>query len=550
MSDSTANILLVDDDANSLVAMEALLVGPGRTIVKAQSGEAALRCLLRQDFALILLDVRLPNIDGFETAALIRQRERSRYTPIIFISAVDTLESDVLKGVSSGAVDYLFKPVITQILKSKVAVFVDLFHLNERLKQRAIQQSEERFRLLVESIQDYAILMLDPEGRVTSWNTGAERIIGFQHEKILGEHFSCFYTAEDQASGLPAQSLQQAELAQRYEQEGWRVREDGSRFWANTIITALRDEQDGLIGFSVVTRDLTERKKVEEALRESEQRLRKQAQELEQQLIASGRLVSLGEITASMAHEFNNPLGIILGFTQDLLSETDPSNPNYSALKIINEETKRCEKIIRDLLDYSRHRSMEFRLTNIKEIIETTLDMVGSHLYKQKIQAVKELAADLPQIYADPRQLEQVLVNLYFNTIDAMPQGGKLTVTAKAITPSNGTPMTVEIAVADTGIGIEEKDLSKIFQPFFSMKKKGLGLGLPISERIVRNHGGKIEVQSRPGRGTTFSLYLPLEQKFSDAKPAEALEGLQSPSTLAGLGDDNVHAVIERGAAG
>jgi two-component system NtrC family sensor kinase len=131
-----------------------------------------------------------------------------------------------------------------------------------------------------------------------------------------------------------------------------------------------------------------------------------------------------------------------------------------------------------------------------------------------------------------------------------MPQGGKLTVTAKAITPGNGTPMTVEIAVADTGIGIEEKDLSKIFQPFFSMKKKGLGLGLPISERIVRNHGGKIEVQSRPGQGTTFSLYLPLEQKFSDAKPAEALEGLKSPSTLAELGDDNVHTVIERGAAG
>ena len=550
MSDSTANILLVDDDANTLVAMEALLVGPGRAIVKAQSGEAALRWLLRQDFALILLDVRLPNIDGFETAALIRQRERSRYTPIIFVSAVDTLESDVLKGVCSGAVDYLFKPVVTEVLKSKVAVFVDLYHLNERLKQRAIQQSEERFRLLVESIQDYAILMLDPEGRVTSWNTGAERIIGFQHEKILGEHFTCFYTTEDQASGLPEQSLRQAELAQRYEQEGWRVRKDGSRFWANTIITALCDEQAGLIGFSVVTRDLTERKMVEEALRESEQRLRKQAQELEQQLIASGRLVSLGEITASMAHEFNNPLGIILGFTQDLLSETDPANPNYSALKIINEETKRCEKIIRDLLDYSRHKSIEFRLTNIKEIIEKTLDMVGSHLYKQNIQAVKELAADLPQIYADPQQLEQVLVNLYFNTIDAMPQGGKLTVTVKANTPSNGTPTTVEIAVTDTGIGIEEKDLSKIFQPFFSMKKKGLGLGLPISERIVRNHGGKIEVQSQPGRGTTFSIYLPLEQMLSDAKPAEALDGLQSPTTLADLEDDNGHTVIARGAAG
>src|SRR5262245_1675144 len=164
MFNSTANILLVDDDPITLVAMEALLAGPGRAIVKAQSGEEALRWLLRRDFALILLDVRMPDMDGFETAGLIRQRERSRYTPIIFVSAVDTLESDVLKGATSGAVDYLFKPVITEVLKSKVAVFVDLFHLNERLKQRAIEQSEERFRLLVDSIQDYAIFMLDPEG--------------------------------------------------------------------------------------------------------------------------------------------------------------------------------------------------------------------------------------------------------------------------------------------------------------------------------------------------------------------------------------------------
>lgn len=271
---SVANILLVDDDAKSLLAMEELLAGPGRTIVTAQSGREALRCLLKQDFALILLDVRLPEMDGFETASLIRQRERSRYTPIIFLSAVDTLESDVLKGASSGAVDYLFKPVVPQVLRSKVSVFVDLFHLNERLTRQAVRQSEERFRLLVESMQDYAILMLDPDGRVTSWSTGAERIKGFTQDEILGESFACFYTPEDQAIGHPAQALERAAADGRCEQEGWRVRKGGSRFWANVIVAALRDDEGNLLGFSEVTRDLTERKRTEEALRMAEEHLR------------------------------------------------------------------------------------------------------------------------------------------------------------------------------------------------------------------------------------------------------------------------------------
>jgi PAS domain S-box-containing protein len=273
-ADSVANLLLIDDDAKSLLAMEGLLAGPGRTIVTAQSGREALRCLLKQDFALILLDVRLPEMDGFETAALIRQRERSRYTPIIFLSAVDTLESDVLKGVASGAVDYLFKPVVPQVLRSKVSVFVDLFHLNERLKRQAIRQSEERFRLLVESMQDYAILMLDSEGRVTSWNTGAERIKGFTQEEILGESFACFYTPEDRNLGHPARALERAAADGRYEQEAWRVRKDGSRFWGNIIVAALRDDEGHLLGFSEVTRDLTERKRTEEALRVAEEHLR------------------------------------------------------------------------------------------------------------------------------------------------------------------------------------------------------------------------------------------------------------------------------------
>jgi len=164
-NEPVANILIVDDDAKSLVAMEALLSGPGRRLVRAESGSEALRCLLREDFVLVLLDVRLPDMDGFETAALIRQRESLRYVPIIFLSAIDTLEDDAYRGVASGAVDYLFKPVVPQVLQAKVSVFIDLFRMNERLKRQAVRQTEERFRLVIESLQDYAVCMLDTQGR-------------------------------------------------------------------------------------------------------------------------------------------------------------------------------------------------------------------------------------------------------------------------------------------------------------------------------------------------------------------------------------------------
>jgi PAS domain S-box-containing protein len=255
--------------------------------------------------------------------------------------------------------------------------------------------------------------------------------------------------------------------------------------------------------------DLIERKRAEETLRESQEKLRRQAVELEQQLIASGRLVSLGEIAASMAHEFNNPLGIAMGFAEDLLSEKKPEDDDYQPLKIIHEETKRCQKIIQDLLEYSRPRRVEKHDADVGELIEKGLKLIRNHLNKHKVASEAEVQADLPLIEADPQQIEQVLVNLCFNAVDAMPEGGKLVISAH----SNGDE-NLEIAVTDTGIGIAEEELGRIFQPFFSAKKKsGLGLGLPICRRIVANHGGTIEVESRPGQGATFRIHLPVKQQ-------------------------------------
>jgi two-component system, NtrC family, sensor kinase len=227
--------------------------------------------------------------------------------------------------------------------------------------------------------------------------------------------------------------------------------------------------------------------------------------------------VSLGEVTASMAHEFNNPLGIIKGFVQEMLGNANPANPEYRSLQIINEETERCKKIVEDLMEYSRPGNVAMSMTDVHSTIEKSLELVETHCYKQKVEVAKDVDSLLPPIYADSQQLTQVMVNLYLNAIDAMPDGGGLSVSARAADPTNTALI---ISVTDTGMGIEKSEMGKIFQPFYTAKKRrGLGLGLPICERIVKNHGGEIKVQSRPGLGTTFEIHLPAEpnpEKKSD----------------------------------
>ena len=260
-----------------------------------------------------------------------------------------------------------------------------------------------------------------------------------------------------------------------------------------------------------------ERMRAEAALRHSEDNLRRQAQELEQQLVASGRLVAMGELTASMAHEFNNPLGIIIGFAQGLLEDMEPPDPNYHHIEIIAEEAQRCERILKELLEFGRPKNADFTVTDVKEVIEKTLDLVSSRATKSKVETINQIVGTLPQLHADAQQLQQVLLNLCLNAVDAMPRGGRLTVGAAA----NSADQLV-ITVTDTGFGIDADALPKIFQPFFTAKKRrGLGLGLPICDRIIKTHGGTIVVESQPGRGAIFTVHLPLHEKSTERKEAD-----------------------------
>jgi PAS domain S-box-containing protein len=376
-------------------------------------------------------------------------------------------------------------------------------------ERRRAEKAKATLAAIIESSDD-AIVSKDLNGRIMTWNAGAERLFGYREQEVIGRPITLIIPHSHlNEETMILQRIRNGERIDHYETV--RQRKDGSLVDISLTVSPLRDGFGNIVGASKIARDISQRKVIEGALRQSEERLRHQAQELEQQLIMSGRLVSLGEVTASMAHEFNNPLGVIMGFVEDMLSSTEPTDPDYRALQIIDEEAKRCRQIVRDLMEYARPRSSELCSTSIADVIEKTLQLVKNRLYKQKIAIEKTIEPEIPRIEADSPQLEQVLVNLYLNAIDAMPEGGKLSVEARMV-QTDGTAQMVAITVADTGFGIAETDLPKIFQPFFTAKKRrGMGLGLPICQRIVKNHGGRIEVKSQQEVGTTFIIYLPLE---------------------------------------
>jgi PAS domain S-box-containing protein len=378
--------------------------------------------------------------------------------------------------------------------------------IGNRVRTRELARRQAQ---MLEETHD-AIFQWQFDGGIINWNRGAERLYGFTRDEAHAKRPSQLLQTQREGGVGPIKEVLQrdgmwnGELRHRTK--------DGREIVVDSRMVLWRNPDSPPIVIAA-NRDISDRKASEEALRESERKLRDQAQELEQQLIASGRLVSLGQVTASMAHEFNNPLGIIIGFVEDMLTTAKPEDPDYRSLQIVNQEAYRCKKIVEDLLDYAKPKAAEMAPVNVQAVIDRTLELVENHLYKQKVQAVKDVARDLPRVHADSQQLAQVLVNLYLNAIDAMPNGGQLMVGADLKKDAGAAE--IVISVADTGLGIEPSALDKIFQPFYTAKKRrGLGLGLPICERIVKNHGGEIKVQSQPGRGTRFEIHLPSPSKL------------------------------------
>ncbi len=481
-----------------------------------------------------------------------------------------------------------------------------------RLAEKPLQNQDEHFRLLVESCTDYAIFMLDPEGYVVSWNAGAERIKGYRAEEIIGKHFSCFYPLEDAEAGKPAQALRMAAATGRHEDDGWRVRKNGSRFWANVVMRTLRDKAGQLHGFAKVTRDVTERRRIAARLRSlidttqdavifidrqgridlfnpaaerilgytraevqgrkvqmlmpapyaSEHdsyieryertgephaigRIRSVAARrksgevfpieisvaelggdeevryaalirdvservnLQEQLLERERLAAIGTTAAILAHEIGSPLNGV-SLTVQLLErhltqqQALVDDRVTSLLGRISREIRRLTLLLDEYRALTRDRRLDLQPTSLAAVVTEVLAVENQHYTTLGVHVEQEIPSDLPVLVADSHKLKQVLLNLCKNAVEAMPEGGTLTVRAY----DSGRQLCLE--VSDTGVGIPAR--IDIFAAFTTTKPHGTGLGLAVVRQIVEAHKGTLTYQSVPGQGTTFTLTLPISQ--------------------------------------
>ena len=371
-----------------------------------------------------------------------------------------------------------------------------------RAAEATLRQSEERFRLLVQSVTDYAIYMLDPEGRVSSWNAGAERFKGYAADEIMGEHFSRFYREEDREAGVPHAALDTARREGRFEAEGWRVRKDGSRFWASVIIDPIRDDDGQLVGFAKVTRDLTEKRAIEEQLRQSQ------------------KMEAVGQLTGGLAHDFNNLLTGISGSLEMLQirlaqGRTAEFDRYFMAAQ---GAVKRAAALTHRLLAFSRRQTLDPKPTNVNRLIHG-LDELVRRTVGPGVDVEVVGASGLWPTLVDPNQLENAILNLCINARDAMPDGGKLTIETtnkwldEAASRRQDLPVGqyVSVCVTDTGTGMTPEVAAKAFDPFFTTKPlgEGTGLGLSMIYGFVRQSGGQVRIYSELGQGTTMCLYLP-----------------------------------------
>jgi PAS domain S-box-containing protein len=377
-------------------------------------------------------------------------------------------------------------------------------------QRREALAAEQRFRQLVEGVIDYAIFHLDPNGIVSSWNPGAERIKGYTPDEIIGSHFSRFYTAEDQAAGVPEKALCTAREIGKFEAEGWRVRKDGSRFWASVVIDAIRDTNGEVVGFAKVTRDSTERMEAQRALRETQE-----------QLAAAQKMEAVGQLSGGIAHDFNNLLMIVIGNLETVQRQArESNNPNMQrALNNAMRGAQRAASLTQRLLAFSRRQALNPKPLDINKFVVGSAEFLGRSL-GEAVEIETVGAAGLWTVEVDPNQLEVALVNLAINARDAMPNGGKLTLEAanaildREYRQSNPEVMPgqyVMLSVSDTGAGMSKDVLARAFEPFFTTKELGHGTGLGLSQvyGFIKQSGGHLKIYSEVGQGTTVKIYLP-----------------------------------------
>ncbi|HEX3536046.1 MAG TPA: PAS domain S-box protein [Stellaceae bacterium] len=367
--------------------------------------------------------------------------------------------------------------------------------------------SDRLFRILVQGVIDYAIFLLDPNGTIATWNQGAARLKGYAPDEIIGRHFSTFYTEEDRAAGLPQRALRTAAETGRFEHEGWRVRKDGTRFWASVVIDPIRDGGGELLGFAKVTRDMSEKKLAEEALEETRAALA-QSQKME----------AVGQLTGGIAHDFNNLLTVVTNGL-DLLAR--PLRDEAQKQRIIEGAMRAAErgaKLTQQLLAFARRQPLRPQTHDLNRLI-TGFEPVLRRACSESVAIEMVLVSGALPVTVDAAQFETSLLNLVVNARDAMPNGGRMRIATgrETLDASRVKKMSemspgkyVVVTVQDTGTGMSPQILDRAFEPFFTTKEVGKGSGLGLSQvyGFITQSGGHVEIDSRRGKGTTVRLYF------------------------------------------
>jgi PAS domain S-box-containing protein len=411
---------------------------------------------------------------------------------------------------------------------------------DRKMAEETLRRSEQQFRMLVQGVTDYAIYMLSPEGRVSNWNQGAQRIKGYLPEEIIGQHFSVFYTPEDRAAGEPQRALAIATHEGRFENRSWRVRKDGTRFLAHVVVDAIRGETGTLLGFAKITRDVTEAHKAQQDLEKTREALF-QAQKMQ----------AIGQLSGGIAHDFNNLLTVILG-NLEIVQKRIGDDPKLTRLlENATQGALRGVSLTQRMLAFARRQELKTEAVDIPQLVQGITGLLRSSL-GPNIKIETRFPLELDRVLADTNQLELAILNLATNARDAMPDGGSVIIKAEhevvleQAQHALAAGHYVCLSLTDTGAGMDANTLASAKDPFFTTKGlgKGTGLGLSMVHGFIEQLGGRFVLKSEPGQGTTAELWLPVATHADIASPLPVIDPVSSVPRLSVLVVDDDSLVL------
>lgn len=525
------SILIVNDRPQQVEALASMLEFPNVKILSAPSGEEALRVLLTQPVAVILLDVHMPGMSGFETAQIIRSRPTTEHIPIIFVTAIDASDGHVVEGYSLGAVDYIFLPTDPEIIRAKVSVFIDLHRLREEVQwqaewmkreaERKASDLETRLRSLLNNLS-VGVFSMTSLGEVKEANPALLQLLSVESVSEVGSsRFRKLFAPVEREVVAGGRGLTQKMIRK---EEIQITRKDGTKKWLSvTKVCDWSDDKEGRI--EGIIEDITARKEAEDALRELnetlERRVAAKTEELRRtwdRVLQSERLASLGTLAAGIAHEINNPLNSMLLATQYAQRKGDP-RIYQDTLTAIEEQIHRCEKIVRGILQFARNESTEKTPHLLSATVRHAIGLASTYS-RPDVSIRFHGEREEFKVLMNPLEIEQVIVNLIQNAVEAANEPLQVDVLL------GQTEREAILEIQDNGPGMRPEVVSKIFDPFYTTKagSGGTGLGLSIVHGIISDHGGSISCDSKVGRGTHFLMRLPLWNEDEDDRGEELVD--------------------------